>query len=181
MAAHASSSNLADRIADEAERRGMRIAVAESLTGGELSASLAAAANASHWFTGGVVAYSSDAKFSVLQVTPGSTVTESCAREMARGVRELFGADIAVSVTGVGGPADREGKPAGTVYIGYSTADRSRVTEHHFAGEPEGVIEQTVHHALEGVHALVLEQPRSAEPAPSTRPIEIIDRSSARA
>ena len=181
MAAHSSSSNLAERISDEAESRGVRIAVAESLTGGRLSSILAAAANASHWFTGGVVAYSSDAKFSVLQVTPGSTVTESCAREMARAVRELFGADIAVAVTGVDGLANRDGKPAGTVYIGYSTADRSRVIEHHFGGGPEAVIEQTVHHTLEGVHALVMEHPRSAEPAPSTRPIEIIDRSSARA
>ena len=172
-----SASNLAERIASEAQARGLRITAAESLTGGAISSSLAAAENASNWFVGSIVAYSGDAKFTVLGVTPGSTVTESCAREMARGARELFAADIAVSVTGVGGPDGHEGKPAGTVYIGYCTESRSRVSEHHFSGSPEEVVKQTVQFALEGLLAMVLESRHSGEPPPSTRPIQIIDRS----
>lgn len=103
--------------------RGLRLACAESLTGGELAARITAVPDASKHFSGSAVCYSPEAKRDVLGVStktiegPG-TVSEECAREMARGALRLFGADVAVSLTGVAGPEPLEGKPPGTVWIG---------------------------------------------------------------
>jgi nicotinamide-nucleotide amidase len=104
------------------------LASAESLTGGGLAARITSVPEASKHFAGSVVCYSPDAKRQVLGVSqatidgPG-TVSEECAREMARGARRLFGADVAVSLTGVAGPEPLEGKPPGTLWIGLATED----------------------------------------------------------
>ncbi len=86
---------------------GLRIATAESLTGGMLASSLAEMSGASHFFVGGIVAYSADVKFDALGVTPGPVVNQHAAREMALGAKRLLGADIVVAVTGVGAPAPK--------------------------------------------------------------------------
>lgn len=62
------------------------IAVAESLTGGQLSSALAAVPEATDWFRGGLVAYAPEVKFDALGVTPGPVVTARCAEEMATGI-----------------------------------------------------------------------------------------------
>ena len=67
---------------------------------------------------------------------------------MAVGVRELHGADLAVSTTGVGGPGSDGGHPPGTVFLGWSTARGSGSHALRFEGEPEEVLEQTVAAAL---------------------------------
>jgi nicotinamide-nucleotide amidase len=87
-------------------------------------------------------------KFEVLGVTEGPVVTASCAREMVQGVAGLLGADAAVAVTGVGGPGEEEGQPAGTVFIATCVDDRTEVTHHRFAGEPPEVLDQTVAAAI---------------------------------
>jgi competence/damage-inducible protein CinA-like protein len=108
--------------------RGLWLACAESLTGGELSARITGVPDASKHFAGSAVCYSPEAKRDVLGVSketidgPG-TVSEECAREMARGARRLFGTDVAVSLTGVAGPEHLEGKQPGTLWIGLATAD----------------------------------------------------------
>jgi competence/damage-inducible protein CinA-like protein len=108
--------------------RGLWLACAESLTGGELSARITGVPDASKHFAGSAVCYSPEAKRDVLGVSketidgPG-TVSEECAREMARGARRLFGTDVAVSLTGVAGPEPLEGKQPGTLWIGLATAD----------------------------------------------------------
>jgi nicotinamide-nucleotide amidase len=88
-------------IAEAAQRLGVRVAVAESLTGGLLTARLAEAPEASTWLRGGVVAYHAEVKYHVLGVDPGPVVTAWAARQMARGVARLLGADVGISVTGV--------------------------------------------------------------------------------
>jgi nicotinamide-nucleotide amidase len=104
------------------------LASAESLTGGGLAARITSVPEASKHFAGSAVCYSPEAKREVLGVSratidgPG-TVSEECAREMARGARRLFGADIAVSLTGVAGPEALEGNPPGTLWIGLATQD----------------------------------------------------------
>lgn len=109
--------------------RSIWLACAESLTGGELSARITAVPDASKHFAGSAVCYSPEAKRNVLGVSketiegPG-TVSEECAREMARGALRLFGADVAVSLTGVAGPEPLEGKPPGTVWIGIAARDK---------------------------------------------------------
>jgi len=134
----------AEAIARTASARGITVAVAESLTGGAIAQTLAAAPDASDWFAGGVVAYTVRTKSRVLGVPEGPVVNAPTARRMAEGVRELLDADIAAAVTGVGGPGDEEGRPPGTVFLAIVTADSTRITEFAFDGDPASVVAQTV-------------------------------------
>ena len=95
-------------IAEAAQRLGVTVGVAESLTGGLLTARLAEAPEASTWLRGGVVAYRAEVKYDVLGVDPGPVVTASAARQMACGVARLLGADVGISVTGWGAPTRRK-------------------------------------------------------------------------
>lgn len=100
------------------------------------------------WFLGGVVAYEAEVKFEVLGVERGPVISGVAARQMATGVRELLGADIGVSTTGVAGPDTEEGQPVGTVFVGVADADVAVATEHHLAGEPDEVRSQAAELAL---------------------------------
>ena len=64
------------------------------------------------------MSYATDVKRSLLGVSDGPVVSESAAREMAAGVRDVLGADIGLSLTGVAGPAEQDGQPVGTLYVG---------------------------------------------------------------
>ena len=102
--------------------RGLTIATAESLTGGGLVARLVDVPGASHVVRGGACTYAVDTKASVLgvsesQLAATGPVDEQVARQMARGARSLFGADIGLSTTGVAGPGPADGFEAGTVHI----------------------------------------------------------------
>lgn len=136
-------------IAKRAGAQSLRVACAESLTSGAIAAALGRGEDASSWFAGGVVAYSSTVKFDVLGVEQGPVITAPCAAQMADGVRTLLAADATVAVTGAGGPGEEEGEPAGTVYIATWVDGRSDVTRHLFDGDPAKVVEQTVQQALE--------------------------------
>lgn len=138
----------AEHIAQSAMTRELTIAVAESLTGGAIAQALAKAPDAAEWFAGGVVAYSAQTKNRALGVPIGPVVTAPTARQMAEGVRELLATDVAVAVTGVGGPGHEEGRPPGTVYLAFVTADATRVMEFAFDGDPSSVVTQTVAAAL---------------------------------
>jgi nicotinamide-nucleotide amidase len=106
--------------------RGLTVGCAESLTGGALASRIVQVPDASRYFAGGVVAYTEDSKRELLGVSretlegPGM-VSEGCAREMARGARKLFGADVGVSTTGVAGPAPLEGHPPGDFWVAVAT------------------------------------------------------------
>jgi nicotinamide-nucleotide amidase len=108
--------------------RGQYVAVAESLTGGLLAAALASVPGASVVFRGGIVAYATDLKASLLGVD--QAVLDSCgavsaetAGAMAMGVRARLGATFGLATTGVAGPDPAEGKPVGTVYIAATRGD----------------------------------------------------------
>lgn len=82
-------------------------------------------------------------------------ITRECAREMATGVQRVTGADVAVAVTGVGGPDPEEGRPAGTVFIAVAVGDDVAVHEHAFTGDPEKIVAASTRAALEHLaHAL---------------------------
>jgi nicotinamide-nucleotide amidase len=143
------SAQYATEIAEAVGEAGRTVAVAESLTSGAIASHLGAAESASDWFAGGVVAYSSEVKFTVLGVDRGPVITASCAGQMSSGVARLTGADFAVAVTGVGGPGSEEGRPPGTVYIGVHTPNGDTVEEHHFPGDdPQQVLRDTIQAAL---------------------------------
>lgn len=102
---------------------GSTIATAESLTGGRLAVALTDVPGASETYLGGVVSYATEIKASVLDVDEGvierhGVVSPECAKAMASGVRAVMGATYGISTTGVAGPADQEGKPPGTVFVG---------------------------------------------------------------
>ncbi|MDX6274020.1 MAG: nicotinamide-nucleotide amidase [Frankiales bacterium] len=98
--------------------RGQTVAVAESLTGGLLGAALTSTPGSSATFRGGVTAYSSELKTSLLGASlEEGAVSASTARAMAAGVRERLGSSFGLALTGVAGPEEQEGQPAGTVHV----------------------------------------------------------------
>lgn len=105
------------------KQKDLTLSLAESVTGGLASGRITNVPGSSQVFRGAVVSYASDVKFDILGVTPGPVVSESAAREMARGVRAHLGADIGLSLTGVAGPEEQDGQPVGTLWVGLSCAD----------------------------------------------------------
>jgi nicotinamide-nucleotide amidase len=101
---------------------GKTLACAESLTGGELGARITSVPGASDYFLGSAVCYSARAKREILGVTqetidgPG-LVSAECAREMAAGARRLFGADLALALTGAAGPQPHAGAEPGQIWV----------------------------------------------------------------
>ena len=129
---------------------GHTFAVAESLTGGSLSARFAAASDSSSWYRGALVSYSREVKHRLLSVPPGPVVSETAAAAMAEGACRLLDADVSLSVTGAGGPDSQDGQPPGTVWM--AVHDRRSGTTHtreaHFEGDPEEVVDTTCEHAV---------------------------------
>jgi nicotinamide-nucleotide amidase len=105
-------------VLDLCRTHGLSLATAESVTGGLVAARLSGIAGASDVFRGSIVSYATDVKRSLLGVSDGPVVSESAAREMAHGVRRALGADVGLSLTGVAGPAEQDGQPVGTLYVG---------------------------------------------------------------
>lgn len=101
----------------------LKLAAAESLTGGLFSQMMTDISGASSFFNGGIVSYTNEVKENNLKVprsvleTEGA-ISKACAQKMAENVRELMHADIGISFTGVAGPAMSENKQVGTVFIG---------------------------------------------------------------
>lgn len=129
------------------------LATAESLTGGRLAAALTSVPGASASFRGGVVAYATDLKTSVLGVPDDvvasyGVVSAPCAEAMARGARLLTGATYAVATTGVAGPTEQEGKPVGTVYVAVHGPVGCTVVSLELGGTREEIVERTCQEAL---------------------------------
>ncbi|MEV4559733.1 nicotinamide-nucleotide amidohydrolase family protein [Kitasatospora sp. NPDC049285] len=107
---------------DALKAEGATLAVAESLTGGLLAATLVDVPGASAVFRGSVTAYATELKASLLGVDEGllavhGPVHPVVARQMAEGARRLLGADYALATTGVAGPDPQDGQPVGTVHV----------------------------------------------------------------
>lgn len=129
----------AERVGELALARGRTIAVAESLTGGMIASALAQAQQASEWFRGSLVAYSTAVKHQLLEVPAGPVVSSDAAIAMARSVRKLLLADISVAVTGVGGPSAQDGHEPGTVFLAVDGGGRGQVLRLDLPGEPATV------------------------------------------
>lgn len=120
--------DVAERVIGLLTAQGLRIAVAESLTGGLVAAALTSVPGASVVVSGGIVAYDTEVKHSLLGVDDRLLAREGAvhpevARQMARGVREALAvggrrAEIGIATTGVAGPDWQDGRPPGTVYLG---------------------------------------------------------------
>jgi nicotinamide-nucleotide amidase len=133
------------------------LATAESCTGGWAAQVVTSVAGSSAWFDRGFVTYSNAAKEELLGVRTDTlqahgAVSEETAREMARGALERSKATVAVSITGVAGPAGgTPQKPVGTVCFAWARSGAVHSETRRFAGDRESIRRQSVILALEGV------------------------------
>lgn len=131
--------DLATRLVRLATDRRLRIATAESCTGGLIGATLTDVPGASAVFTHGFITYANEAKRDVLGVPQSDldhfgAVSDPVAKAMAVGARRVANADLSVSVTGIAGPGGGSAeKPVGLVYIATATAIRTQVHRHLFS------------------------------------------------
>ena len=108
--------------------QGRSLGTAESLTGGQIGSVITSIPGASSFYKGGVIAYSSELKHSLLHVptevlSSFGAVSEETAQAMAVNVATELGAEFGLAVTGVAGPGVQEGKPAGTVFVACHRAE----------------------------------------------------------
>lgn len=149
-------SSAADILA-QARSRGLRIATAESCTGGLIAGALTEVAGSSDVIEGGVVSYSNNAKTAVLGVTEAlilrtGAVSKEVAEAMAEGALTAFAkADISIAVTGIAGPGGSEHKPEGRVCFALAQRNRHTISETKEFGAlgRAKVRAATVSHALE--------------------------------
>lgn len=137
------------------KERKLTIAIAESCTGGLIQKMLTDIPGSSEYFIGGVVAYSNLLKHKLLYVPMQTLITYGAvsyetACEMAWGIKELTGASIGVSTTGIAGPTGGTlDKPVGLVYIGVCTEKGATAYKFLFNGTRQEIREQTAIKALE--------------------------------
>lgn len=153
--------DLAVETGEALRRRGQIVATAESCTGGWIAKTLTDVPGSSAWFECGLVTYSDAMKSKLLAVsaqtlTAHGAVSEQTVREMATGVLQTSGADLAVAVSGVAGPdGGSDSKPVGTVWIAWARRDEGgvsvRAERDVFDGNRDAVRWATVVRALQGI------------------------------
>ena len=140
----------------------LKLAVAESCTGGLISDKLTNVPGASEFLTLGVVSYSNPAKERLLNVPATAlnmfgAVSKQVAGEMALGIMKLSNADICLGVTGIAGPdGGSDEKPVGLVYIALSTPSGMQIKECRFRGERIKIKEQSAQTALDMLRRYLL-------------------------
>lgn len=148
--------------ADEFKNRSLKIATAESCTGGGLSYWLTSVPGSSDWLERGFVTYSDAAKVEMLGVSTKSlesfgAVSEQVAREMAEGALKKSYANLSIAITGIAGPAGgTTDKPVGTVWIAWSSTHFQTFAELNlFSGDRQAIRIQTMQRALQKCLALL--------------------------
>ncbi len=152
--------NLQTALVQKLREKHLKIATAESITGGLVSKRITEVSGSSEVLECGICSYSNRIKNNILGVRAETLrkhteYSSECAKEMAEGVRKLSGADIAVSTTGIAGPSGgSDEKPVGLVYVGVSTKDKCFSKELHLSrGFPD---ERELIRYLASSHALYL-------------------------
>ena len=153
---------LHNKTRNELTLRGLKLATAESCTGGWVAKLMTDIAGSSDYFEASVVSYSNASKHSLLGV-PGSiiekygAVSEATVLSMVEGLFDRTAADVAVSVSGIAGPGGgSDEKPVGTVWLCWALRDTPPVARvYHFGGDREAVRQQSVCAVFEGVLALL--------------------------
>jgi PncC family amidohydrolase len=146
-------------------RTGATLATAESLTGGRLAGAVTAVPGASAHYLGGFVTYATALKQSLLGVPQAlietyGVVSAECASAMATGCREATGATFALSTTGVAGPDEQEGKPAGIVFVGIAGPDGVTAVSMELVGDRHQIQERACREALSALCGILRrEQP----------------------
>lgn len=153
--------SLAESVGQVLQRHALRLATAESCTGGWVAQCVTAVPGSSAWFDRGFVTYSNTAKTELLGVAPGliethGAVSEPVVQAMAVGALEHSHAEVSVAVSGIAGPTGGSlEKPVGTVWFAWQRAGRTAVTRCcRLAGDRHAVRGQAVAIALRGLLAL---------------------------
>lgn len=149
--------DLATRVGQALQAKGLLLVTAESCTGGGISQAITDVAGSTGWFDCGFVAYSNPSKTELLDVPAAliaqlGTVSEEVAGAMAVGALANSNAHVALSTTGIAGPTGAvPGKPVGTVCFGWARGDHTHTERLVFQGDRQAVREQTIRHALQGL------------------------------
>lgn len=143
----------AAEVIEALRERGWGVGTAESLTGGLVCAALTGVPGASVAVRGGVVAYATDLKASVLGVDPGllaarGAVDPEVAAQLAHGAARVLGCEVGVATTGVAGPDPIEGHPVGTVHVAVRTPAGIQVESLALTGDRETIRAAAVAAAL---------------------------------
>ena len=153
---------LAERLGQQLRAAGLRVATAESCTGGAIAAAITAVPGSSGWFDCGFISYSNQAKQRLLDV-PAQTLQQHGAvsgetvAAMLQGALRHSDASLAVAVSGIAGPdGGSADKPVGTVWIAWGGTCQALQTRCFlFAGDRHAIQRQTVLQALQGLLAIV--------------------------
>ena len=140
--------------------KNLTLSCAESLTGGLFAHTITSIPGVSKLFKGGVVTYWNEVKVNVISVSKETVdeygvVSSECASEMARGVKNLFNTDVAISFTGNAGPTSMEGKPVGLVYIGVIIKETVFTFEYMFEGDRNQIREACVKEGIKKILELI--------------------------
>ena len=151
--------SLAAQIGELLQARGLKLALAESCTGGLVGNLITDVPGSSTYFLGGVISYAYEAKVDLLGVqwetlNSKGAVSRETVIEMARGARKALNADIAVSVSGIAGPGgSMPGKPVGTTWIALVTNEGEWARVFQFSGDRV----QNKSHAAEAALQMLLD------------------------
>ena len=151
-------------LAQALRERGLKLATAESCTGGLIAAACTALAGSSDWFERGFVTYSNEAKTESLGVDAAliaahGAVSEEVARAMAEGALAHSKAQVSLAVTGIAGPGGGSAaKPVGTVWLAWCVGGKTSSECQVFAGDRAAVRAQTLRLALTRINQLVEQQ-----------------------
>ena len=145
---------LASSLIKKLQENNLTIAVAESLTGGLVAASLTEIPGASKVFKGSITAYADEIKQNILNVkdetiTNFTSISEQVALEMAINVRTIMKSDIGISTTGVAGPEKSAGFAPGLVFVAISIGDHNMCQKLEITGDRSKIRNQTVHELLQ--------------------------------
>ena len=149
------TSKLLRKIATHFVKNNLTLGLAESCTGGHISATITSVSGASKYFSGAVVCYANQVKHGLLAVELGSikkhgAVSQPVAKAMARGARKALGVDWAVAVTGVAGPTGgTPEKPVGLVHFAVAGPGFVSSAAKIFKGTRTQVQKQSVRFALQ--------------------------------
>ena len=154
--------NIQETVVELLIKNKLKLATAESCTGGLIAQKITSVAGASECFDCGVVTYSNEQKQKLLGVSPETlekfgAVSEQTALEMCKGVKALSNADFGISVTGIAGPGGgTPEKPVGTVWIGICGENLHKAEKFLFDGDRQQVRESTAEMALKMVEDAIL-------------------------
>ena len=145
---------LASSLIKKLQEKNLTLAVAESLTGGLVAASLTEIPGASKVIKGSITAYSDEIKQNVLNVnedtiTNFTSISEQVALEMAINVRKIMKSDIGISTTGVAGPEKSAGFAPGLVFVAISIGDHNMCQKLEITGDRSKIRNQTVQEILQ--------------------------------